>query len=152
MGPGTFQVDAVIGGISYNMWYTSTIIGRSIVGIRAGDVIRLRMLLQIRSGINEIYGLARKEMAPVMLYASAFDTGISRIALIEPYSSYRSVVMNRFYYPGFVQNLVPGALTAYDLPDLTATLAPRQLIIAGTTDGNNEKKEQERIDKELAIL
>jgi len=152
MGPGTFQGDAVIGGISYNMWFTSTIIGRSIVGIRAGDVIRLRMLLQIRSGINEIYGIARKEMAPVMLYASAFDTGISRIALIEPYSSYRSVVMNRFYYPGIVQNLVPGALTSYDLPDLTATLAPRKLIMAGTTDGNGEKTDQESIDKDLAII
>ncbi len=152
MGPGTFKGDAVIGGISYNMWYTSIIIGRSIAGIRAGDVIRLRMLLQKKSGINEIYGLARKEMAPVMLYASAFDANISRIALIEPYSSYRSVVMNRYYYPGFVQNLVPGALTAYDLPDLAASLAPRKLIMAGTTDGNGEKTDQEGIDKDLAII
>lgn len=152
MGPGTFQGDAVIGGISYNMWFTSIIIGRSIVGIRAGDVIRLRMLLHKRNGINEIYGLARKEMTPVMLYASAFDTEISHVALIEPYSSYSSVVMNRFYYPGFVQNLVPGALTAYDLPDLAATLSPRKLMLAGTTDGNNEKTDQESIDKELAII
>jgi hypothetical protein len=152
MGPGAFTGDAVIGGISYNMWYTSIIIGRSIAGIRAGDVIRLRMLLQKKSGINEIYGLARKEMAPLMLYASAFDANISRIALIEPYSSYRSVVMNRYYYPGFVQNLVPGALAAYDLPDLAASLAPRKLMMAGTTDGNGEKTDQDGIDKDLAII
>lgn len=152
MGPGAFTGDAVIGGISYNMWYTSIIIGRSIAGIRAGDVIRLRMLLQKKSGINEIYGLARKEMAPLMLYASAFDANISRVALIEPYSSYRSVVMNRYYYPGFVQNLVPGALAAYDLPDLAASLAPRKLMMAGTTDGNGEKTDQDGIDKDLAII
>jgi len=152
MGPGTFKGDAVIGGISYNMWFTSTIIGRSIVGIRTGDVIRLRILLTKRSEISEIYGLARKEMAPVMLYAAAFDTDITRIALIEPYSSYQSLVMNRFYYPGFVQNLVPGALTAYDLPDLAACLTPRKLLMAGTTDGNVERTDQKSIGKDLAII
>jgi dienelactone hydrolase len=152
MGPGTFKGDAVIGGISYNMWFTSTIIGRSIVGIRAGDVIRLRMVLDKRIGINGIYGFARKEMTPVMLYASAFDPDIMRIALIEPYTSYRSVVMNCFYYPGFVQSLVPGAITAYDLPDLAASLAPRKLMIAGTTDGNGERNDQEEINKDLAVI
>jgi hypothetical protein len=152
MGPGTFKGDAEIGGISYNMWYNSIIIGRSIVGIRAGDVMRLRMLLQKRSGINEIYGLARKEMAPVMLYSAAFDAGITRIALIENYSSYKSFVMNRFYYPGFVQNLVPGALTAYDLPDLAATLAPRKLMMAGTTNGNGEKTDQGDIEMDLSVI
>lgn len=152
MGSGTFKGDAVIGGISYNTWYTSTIIGRSIVGIRAGDIVRLTRLLKKRTGIAEVYGLAKKEMAPVMLYAAAFDPAIKRIALLEPYSSYQSIVMNRFYYPGFVQNLVPGALTAYDLPDLEASLAPRKLMMVGTTDGNGEKTDQNSIDKDLEII
>jgi hypothetical protein len=60
--------------------------------------------------------------------------------------------MNCFYYPGFVQNLVPGALTAYDLPDLAACLAPRKLMLAGTTDGNGKKNDQDSIDKDLAII
>ena len=78
MGSGTFKGDAVIGGISYNTWYTSIIIGRSIVGIRAGDIVRLERLLKKRTGIAEVYGLAKKEMAPVMLYAAAFDPQISK--------------------------------------------------------------------------
>jgi len=151
-GPGSFKGDAVIGGISYNMWFTSVIIGRSIVGIRAGDIIRLRMLLNSYHNKNEVYGVARKEMTPALLYASAFDKNINRIALIEPYSSYRSIVMNRFYYPGFVQNLVAGALTDYDLPDLAASLAPRKLILAGTTDGNGEQKDQESVINDLDII
>jgi hypothetical protein len=134
------------------MWFTSIIIGRSIVGIRAGDVVRLTMLLKKRDRLTEIYGLARKEMAPVMLYAAAFNNDIARIALIDPYSSYRSVVMNRFYFPGFVQNFVPGALTAFDLPDLAASLAPRKLMMAGTTDANGTKTDPESIDKDLAII
>lgn len=152
IGPGNFKGDAVIGGISYNMWFTSVIIDRSIVGIRAGDIIKLRMLFNKIYGINEIYGIARKEMTPAMLYAAAFDENITRVALIEPYSSYRSIVMNRFYYPGFVQNLVPGSLTAYDLPDLAASLAPRILTLTGTTDANGEKNDQEGVIKDLKII
>ena len=142
-GPGSFKGDAVILGVSNNMWFTSVITGRSIAGIRAGDIIRLRMLLGKMEGINEIYGFARKEMTPVLLYAAAFDQRIAGIALIEPYSSYRSIVMNRFYHTGFVHNLVAGALTEYDLPDLAATLAPRKLMMIGTTDGNVEMKDLE---------
>ena len=152
IGPGIFKGDAYLEGVSYNVWYTSIIIGRSIVGVRAGDAVRLAMLLKKRSGIGEVYGLARKEMAPVMLYAAAFDPNIARIALVDPYSSYRSIVMNRFYDPGLIQNLVPGALSAYDLPDLAGSLAPRKLMMVGTTDGNGKKTDQESIDKDLSII
>jgi hypothetical protein len=152
MGSGSFKGDAVIGGISFNTWYTSIIINRSIAGIRAGDIVRLSMLLKKRSGVSEIFGLARKEMAPVMLHAAAFNTDITRVALVDSYSSYQSIVMNRFYFPGFVQNLVPGALTAYDIPDLAASLAPRKLMMIGTTDGNEGRTDLESINNDLAII
>ena len=44
--------------------------------------------------------------------------------------------MNRFYNPQFILSTVPGALRAYDLPDLAASFAPRKLFISGTIDGN----------------
>jgi len=110
------------------------------------------MLLSATPGIEEIYGFARKEMTPILLYAAAFDEKISRIALIEPFSSYRSIVMNRFYHPGFVHNLVAGALTEYDLPDLAATLAPRKIILKGITDGNGEIKDNESIKTDMKII
>ena len=151
-GPGNFTGDAIILGVSNNMWFTSVITGKSIAGIRAADIIRLRMLLGRIEGVEEIYGFARKEMTSVLLYAAAFDQKISRIALIEPYSSYRSIVMNRFYNPGFVHNLVAGALTEYDLPDLAATLVPRKLMMAGTSDGNGNKTDKENIERDLSVI
>ena len=129
------------------MWFTSVIIGKSIVGLRASDLVRLRILLSERNDINEIYGLAKKEMTPVLLFAAAFDDNIRRIALIEPFSSYRSLVMNQFYYPGFVQNLVPGALTEFDIPDILSALAPRKLMISGVTDANGKLVDQKEIQK-----
>ena len=122
MGPGIFTGDADIDSVSYNLWFTSVLINRSIVGIRAGDVVRLTRLLLKNNKIDEVYGIARKELTPVLLYAAAFEPAITRIALIEPYSSYSSIVMNRFYNPKYVYSIVPGALTAYDLPILKPVL------------------------------
>jgi hypothetical protein len=53
---------------------------------------------------------------------------------------------------GFVHNLVAGALTEYDLPDLAATLAPRKIILKGITDGNGEIKDNESIKTDMKII
>lgn len=151
-GPGTFKGDAFIDSVSHNRWYESMLIGRSIVGIRAGDVVRLARLLKKSYAVNEIYGFAKKDMAPVLLHAASFESTLSRIALLEAYCSYRSIVMNRFYKSSFIYSTVPGALRSYDLPDLASCLAPRRLFVAGTTDGNGEKSQAESIEKDLSII
>jgi dienelactone hydrolase len=140
-GPGGFRGDSYIGGVSYNVWFLSILVGRSIVGIRAANVARLAELLKRNNGIKEIYGLAIKEVTPVLLYAAAFDTAISRIALIDPCLSYKSIVMNRFYNPALLYNAVAGALKAYDLPGLAASLSPRKLLIVRMTDDNDSCEE-----------
>lgn len=152
MGPGDFRGDAYIGNTSFNTWYASMQIGRSIVGIQAGDVIRLVRLLNEDKSMDEIYGIAKEQAASVLLHAAAFEPLIKRVALIEPYSSYRSIVMTPSYRPLFIPSTVPGALTAYDLPLLSASLAPRKLMMVGTTNGDGELTDQEGIDKDLEII
>jgi dienelactone hydrolase len=138
MGPGIFKGDAYIDGNSHNIWYASMLIGRSIVGVRAGDVVRLVSLLRDNYGVKDILGLSRKELAPVLLHAAAFEKIFKNIALIEPYSSYSSIVLNHNYNQSFIHSTVPGALKAYDLPDLAASLAPVRLLITGITDGDGK--------------
>lgn len=138
LGAGDFEGDAFIGGVSHNIWYTSTLIGRSIVGVQAGDIARLVDIVKNKRKADAIYGVARAEMTPVLLHAAAFLPSIERIALIEHLTSYLSLVTNRFYHSGYVTGAVAGALRAYDLPDLAATLAPRKLLVAGLTNGSNE--------------
>lgn len=150
-GPGIFRGDAYIEGESHNLWYASIVIGRSIIGIRAADVVKLSGLLKKMSSVKEIYGLAKKELSPVLMHAAAFEKSISRIALIEPYSSYRSLVVSRFYKSSFISGVVPGALKEYDLPYLACTLAPRKLLIAGATDGKGGNEDSELIQADLAI-
>ena len=128
------------------------LIGRSIAGIRASDVVKLAHLLKKRTSINEIYAVSRKEMAPVLLYAAVFDPSISRIALLEPYSSYLSIVRNRFYSSSFIPGVVPGALKAYDLPDIEASFAPGKILLAGVTDGYGKMSDTASINKDLDIV
>jgi hypothetical protein len=151
-GPGIFKGDAYIEGGSHNLFYAAVLTGRSLVGIKASDVVKLGSVLKNKLSISEIQGIALRELSPVLVYAAAFDRSISGIALIEPYSSYMSMVLNRFYISAFVPGAVPGALKEYDLPDLEASLAPRVLMMCGVTDGNAKKADREAIDSDLAII
>ena len=152
LGNGHLKGDAYIDNISYNLWYTAMLIERSIAGIQAGDIVKLSRLLKQDAGAEEIFAIAVEEMAPALLHAAAFDPVISRVALIKPYSSYRSIVVNRFYDPRFVHSLVPGALKKYDLPDLAVSLAPRKLMLAGVTDCNGKYDDKENINKDTGII
>ena len=152
MGPGVFRGDSYIKGVSYNVWFLSMLIGRSIVGIQASDVVRLVSLLKNQNKIEEVYGIAKKEMSPVLLHAAAFDSSITRITLIEPYSSYHSIAESRFYSPSYIHSAVPGALTAYDLPDLAASLAPRKLTMIDVKDGAGNSIDTDYINEDLSVI
>jgi len=151
-GPGLLRGDANIEGTSHNIWYASILIGRSITGIRAADIVRLTKFLQAEKGMIGIYGLARNELAPVMLHAATFEPAIARIALIDPLGSYSSLVMTRSYKSSFIPGAVRGSLESYDLPDLMATLAPRKLLIGGILDGLGKYADNEAFAKDIAFL
>jgi hypothetical protein len=151
-GAGEFSGDSNFQGNSYNLWFASLQIGRSIVGIQAGDVVRFTQLFQNNSDVNEIFGLAKKEMAPVLLHAASFDPSISRIALVEPLISYQSLVTNWLYNPSFIQTSVPAALTGYDLPDLMANLAPRKLLLVNIQDGTGSSVDRNDFQEDLSFI
>jgi dienelactone hydrolase len=128
--------------------YTALNIGRSLVGIQAGDIVRVVRRLEHLAGVDpkRIAGVGVDEMCIPLLHAAAFDSAISRVVLLGSPISYRSISMNRFYRIGLVENRnggihhpyevdfgwgVAGALTAYDLPDLIGCLAARKVVLAG---------------------
>ncbi|MFC2076101.1 alpha/beta hydrolase family protein [candidate division KSB1 bacterium] len=155
MGPGEYRGDAYdfkLGQVSYNLWFLSLRIGRSIVGVRAGDVLRLVNFLKERGEVSGgISALARGEMCPVLLHAAAFSDDIAGINLIEPPISYRAMVMNRFYRPSYIHGTVAGALTAYDLPDLAACIAPRKILMVNVADQNGYRAGSEVVEDEYRV-
>jgi hypothetical protein len=120
------------------------------VGIQAGDVVRIANQLK-KEGVKELYGLAKKQLAPVLLHAAAFDKDISKVALMEPYSSYRSIVMTPDYNADFLHSTVARSIGVYDLPDLMASLAPNALLLAGVTDGKGDNNAAET-EPDIAVI
>jgi len=127
------------------------LIGRSIVGIQAGDVVRVANFLKSRKDvdINKIGAIAFDEICPTLLHAAVIDKSINSISLIGSLISYRSIVMNKFYDDSFSNYAVAGALTAYDLPDLIACMAPRKIALVDLKDQMKQPASKELIDEEL---
>ena len=156
MGPGVFTGDAYNfkpGKASYNTWFASIQIGRSITGILAGDVVRLVDYLTTRKDVaaNKISALARGDLCPILLHAAAFDQRIGKVALYAPLLSYRSIVVNEYYQPHYVISAVAGALTAYDLPDLYALIAPRRLLLLNPADQDGKNVSGKQLKRDLKI-
>jgi len=146
--------------------YTAVLIGKSIVGIQAGDIVRVVSFLKRNSEVNplKIGAIGISEMSLPLIHAAAFDSTINNIVLIGSPISYRSIVMNRFYKIGFTINEggglnhpyelnfswgVAGVLTAYDLPDLLGCIAPRKIVLASLKDQMLEPASTDLINMEL---
>lgn len=151
VGPGHLRGSAVFDNVNINIWYGAMIAGRSIVGIRAGDVIRLHSILNNDTHITEIFGFSRQEMSSVLLHAT-LDANFSRIALVEPLASYSYITGQRFYDPKYIYGAPVGVLEKYDLPDLAACLAPKKLLIVNSTDAAGNFVESPRIEKDYEII
>src|SRR5690625_3451195 len=136
--------DAIIEDVAYNAWFTGMTIDRSILGIRAGDVIRLAHAFSEIEDIPDITGWAKDGMGPVLLHAAGFDDLFQTILLDGSLVDYESVISNEFYQPALVPHLVPGALLSYDLPDLAAGMAPQRLNVVHARDGGGDALSRDR--------
>ena len=157
VGPGKFRGDAYNfkpGKASYNHWFFSIQIARSLVGIRAGDVIRCINYIKTREDVDtgKIYALAKGEICPILSHAAVFDQTISKIALIEPLVSCRALLMNQYYKPKYMLHTVAGGLTAYDLPDLYAAIAPRDLLLVNVVNQIDQRLTTNQLQLEFKYV
>lgn len=113
-------------------FYVAALIGSSVVGLQAEDLVRVTRWLQSDPRIrpDQVGLLAVGSMGPAATHAAAFHPEIRWLVLDGSLATYASVALNRFYTTP-TDALVPGALTAYDLPDLLASIAPRRVAIVG---------------------
>lgn len=147
-GPGQLRGDSYIEDVSFNRWFASVLTGRSIVGLRTRDLIRLTTILRERPKVEDesVTALARRYATPTLLHAAAFDDRIGRIVLLEPLLSYGSLATHEQYDPHWIPVSVAGALTGYDLPDLAASLAPRPLLVTRPLDHRSRLAGSQAVD------
>jgi dienelactone hydrolase len=139
-------------GDSGNLQSLAGMMNRSLVGLQAGDIMRVRAFLVAGKDhhAGRIGALAFGSLGPALLHAAVLDHSIASLVLVDAPLSYRSAVMNR-HYKLEVSAMVPKALTAYDLPDLVATVAPRRVALINPRDHLSEPADAARWEQELAF-
>jgi len=114
----------------YGSSVTALLLGKTMVGMRAADISRAVDILSARPEVDasKIYVTGVGAGAVPALYAAALDPRIQGVALEQGLVSYRSIVESRVSYDAY-QQVVPGALRHFDLPDLAAAIAPRPVWV-----------------------
>ena len=151
----SFGENAKYGSIAYSNYFAAVQLNRSLIGIHAGDIERLvKYIKQSKwfSG-NDIYAVAKGELLSAsLLHAAVFEKEFSKIILSAPLISYAAIAGSKLYYSPAYSPIVPGALTAYDLPDLEAVLAPTKLLLVDVRNEMNKTANKNLIESELNIV
>lgn len=139
LGPGYLKGDAYIDNTSFNQWFAGILTNKSIVGMRAEDILRITHFIESDKGEFEIISaLASGPVGSELLHAAVFHKSIQKVALIQPFISFADIALTREYAPAFILSTVAGAIEKYDLPDLMAALCPRKVLLINPLSGNGD--------------
>ncbi|MBR9997934.1 MAG: acetylxylan esterase [Cyclobacteriaceae bacterium] len=151
LGPGYLKGDSFIEGISYNQWFTAVLAGRSHVGLRSEDIVRIvRFIKNDLKIFGDISAISKGPVGSDLIHACTFEKSIMKICLVNPFLSFNDMINTRFYKPGYVPFTVAGTTGIYDLPDLMAALIPRKVLIHSPYQADGTYATNQKIQTELA--
>ncbi|HUR56691.1 MAG TPA: acetylxylan esterase [Opitutaceae bacterium] len=135
------------------LWYGYVLLGKGMIGRQMEDVMRVVRFAEAKYQVapDDLIGFARGESAPMLLHTAAIAGVFGKIAILDAPLSYRSLVTSLRFAPKYLAAAVPAALTAYDLPDLIACVAPRSVLVVDPRDGMGELAEKATIAQEMAV-
>jgi cephalosporin-C deacetylase-like acetyl esterase len=124
--PGADDMKSPILGSFYLLSLRADLVGRTLVGMRTDDVIRATDYLAGRADVDphRITAIASGHMGLVLLHAAVLDPRLKHIAIDHVLSSYRSL-LDAPLPTGAPEDILPGVLKRYDIPDLAKILGPR---------------------------
>ena len=135
LGPGYLKGDAYVDNTSFNQWFAGIITGKSLVAIRAEDIVTISNFAEAHLRYDQgVSAISIGSFASELLHAALFDTNIKGIGIIDPFISYAEIAMAPDYQPSFIPSVVAGAIKSYDLPDLMAAFSPRKLMVINPVD------------------
>ncbi|MEQ6120423.1 acetylxylan esterase [Reichenbachiella sp. MALMAid0571] len=150
MGPGYLRGDTYIRGVSYNKWFTGILTGKSIVALRAEDIVRLAHFVKAElATYHSTTAISVGALGSELLHATTFGAEVEKVCLIQPFLSYSDIALTRDYKTSFVHSVVPGAITAYDLPDLIAYLSSCKVFLINPLNANGEMAEESKIAENM---
>ncbi len=130
LGGGYLKGNAFIDDVTFNLWFTGILTGRSIVGLRAEDIIRMVHFLKTKiSDSDSISAISVGALGSELLHAATFEKDIQKICMINSFLTFSEIALEKEYNPTIIHSTVAGAIEKYDLSDLMALIYPRKLII-----------------------
>ena len=128
--------------------FGALLLGKTMVGMRALDIIRGVELLAARADVdpNSIKGIGIGAASVPLLFAAALDGRLHSVEIEGMLVSYNSIIDSRLHRRAFEQ-VVPGAIRSFDLPDLVAALGPQRVSLRGFVDAMGDPAPTETIRK-----
>lgn len=135
---GTEETKSPILGPFYMTELRAELTGKTILGMRVDDVIRAIDFLSAGYTVDpgNITARASGHMGLVLLHAAVLDSRLRHITLDHTLESYASL-LHAPMPMGAPEDILPGVLLHYDIPDLTRALGPRLTFsdpLPGTAD------------------
>jgi cephalosporin-C deacetylase-like acetyl esterase len=121
-----------------NTWresFLSLHLNRPLLGQRVYDLLSVIEFIEQKVGkhLSGIELIGTGNCGPIALHAAALEPRIKKVTLEQPLVSWSAVTRLPLNYDQMA-NAVPNALSAYDLPDLAALIAPRPLTLLAPVD------------------
>jgi hypothetical protein len=124
---GRFYFPERIGDESYLTWFT-LMLGTPLLGGQVYDTLRALAYIRSRSDGAAVSLVGDGSHGAIAFYAAALDEGISRLALRQCVTDYRSLaVAERYTQPFGIYAY--GILREFDLPDVARAVAPRPVLL-----------------------
>lgn len=131
--------------------WSALVLGKPLAGQRVTDILSIVRGLRSRAefGRRRVILAARGVLTVPAQFAAALEPAIDSLYLADGLISFRSIVETEVYkYP--FGNFVPNLLAHTDLPELTASLAPRRVTLAGAIDAAGNRLAAEVVRAEFS--
>jgi hypothetical protein len=124
--PGQEEMKSPILGPFYLLGLRAELVSRSIVGMRLDDVICVTDYIASRPDVDvtKITAEASGHMGLVLLHAGVVDSRLKHVTVDHVLISYRSL-LDAPLPRGAAEDVIPGVVLRYDIPDLTKALGSR---------------------------
>jgi cephalosporin-C deacetylase-like acetyl esterase len=124
--PGTDDMKTPILGPFYLLSLRADLVGRTLLGMRVDDAIRAVDYLAARSDVDhsKITATGSGHMGLVLLHTAVLDPRLKDITIDHVLTSYRSL-LDAPLPIGAPEDILPGVLLRYDIPDLASILGAR---------------------------
>ncbi len=128
------------------------IVGKTLVGMRTDDVIRVLNWLSSRTDVDRasitLYG--KGGLGMVALHAAAVDTRITRVMAENTLVSYRTA-LDAPLHRNLSEITIPGVLEHYDVGDLLQAIAPREVTLLNPADAIGQPMRLDQVRQRLDL-